>query len=328
MGANPPMTGRISGGRSLSSNDVVNIITNIVPAGGGSTGMKTNQFTTNTVGSPIVGDVNFAGSVTITNASNGAGLTNLNATELRSGTLADARLSGTVITNGDVNARSLSNNFTVVGNTTNTGLIRMTAGSGANMSWTTDGAGNIGYQGGGDGVQGRPNSIDVKSSVRVGIQNGFGLTAGTVSMNASADTVNPGNFGVNNIAGAAIGLFGGTGVSTEKTNLSVAAASGIMKLSAQSGFTFNTAASFTNGIASFYSNTPTSITVAGSPVNFTNTTAVNVDVFVDGVSVTGTVAINGTTIFNTIGQNTVPNVEPGDWVTITYTIGTPTAWYR
>lgn len=84
----------------------------------------------------------------------------------------------------------------------------------------------------------------------------------------------------------------------------------------------------TNGVATFYRTSPTTITVAGSPVNWTNTTTVNVSVYVDGVSVTGTVGINGTTIFNTIGQCTVADVEPGDWVTITYTIGTPTAWYR
>jgi len=45
------------------------------------------------------------------------------------------------------------------------------------------------------------------------------------------------------------------------------------------------------------------------------------------VSVTGTVGINGTTIFNTIGQNTVA-LQPGEWTTITYTLGTPTATWK
>lgn len=175
--ANPPMDGRVSGGRGMSSNDVYNIITNVIPSGG-ATGMKTNQFTTNTIGAPVVGTVNFAGVVVATNTLNnivantftgtnfnaygiftgdgsgltnvtaaalsknskgiflseetsswtvdgdlvgdgsgnltnwngvyatsfsgsGASLTSLNASQLTSGTLPDARLSTSVLTNGD-----------------------------------------------------------------------------------------------------------------------------------------------------------------------------------------------------------------------------------
>ena len=84
-----------------------------------------------------------------------------------------------------------------------------------------------------------------------------------------------------------------------------------------------------SGITSLSSNllAPSSITIGASPVNWTNTFSKNVAVYVDGVSVTGTVAINGGTIFNTIGQNTVL-LEPNEYVTISYTIGTPTAKWK
>lgn len=85
----------------------------------------------------------------------------------------------------------------------------------------------------------------------------------------------------------------------------------------------------TNGVASYASAgaAPTSITVGASPFSWTNTSGMNVVVYADGVSVTGTQGINGGTVFNTIGQNTVV-LGPADYTTITYTIGTPTATWR
>jgi len=78
---------------------------------------------------------------------------------------------------------------------------------------------------------------------------------------------------------------------------------------------------------------PIAITVGASPFNWTNSSASAgggtniVEVYIDGVSVTGTVAINGTTVFNTIGQNTI-RLQPGEYTTITYTLGTPTATFK
>lgn len=82
----------------------------------------------------------------------------------------------------------------------------------------------------------------------------------------------------------------------------------------------------TNGIYSLASNlvAPASITIGASPVNFTNTVGAQMTVYIDAVSVTGTVGLNGTTIFTTIGQNTV-TLQPSEYVTLTFTIGTPTA---
>jgi len=85
----------------------------------------------------------------------------------------------------------------------------------------------------------------------------------------------------------------------------------------------------TNGFVSYISNklAAATITVGASPFSWTNTSGANVHVYVDGVSVTGTVGINGTTVFNTIGQNTI-SLQNGEWTVITYTLGTPTATWK
>lgn len=87
--------------------------------------------------------------------------------------------------------------------------------------------------------------------------------------------------------------------------------------------------SATNGFASYSSNllASTSITVGASPFLWTNSLTKNVVVYVDGVSVTGTVGRNGSTVFGTIGQNTVI-LQPGEWATVTYTLGSPTATFH
>jgi hypothetical protein len=88
----------------------------------------------------------------------------------------------------------------------------------------------------------------------------------------------------------------------------------------------------TNGAVSFSRNliAPVSISVTASPFNFTNSTAGgtggtnNINVFVDGSGVTGSVAINGTTIFSALtGADATVPLQPGEYVTITYSIGTP-----
>lgn len=93
--------------------------------------------------------------------------------------------------------------------------------------------------------------------------------------------------------------------------------------------------SSTNGLASFARNllAPISITVGASPFNWTNSAASSgggtntVVVYVDGLSVTGSLAQNGTTVFGSIGQNTLI-MQPGEYFTLTYTLGTPTATFK
>jgi hypothetical protein len=84
-----------------------------------------------------------------------------------------------------------------------------------------------------------------------------------------------------------------------------------------------------NGIGSTRSNllAPTTITIGTSPVSWTNTLPVNAVVYIDAISVTGTISQNGSQIFSTIGQNTVI-LQPNEYVTMTFTIGTPTAKWK
>lgn len=89
----------------------------------------------------------------------------------------------------------------------------------------------------------------------------------------------------------------------------------------------NTAFTATNGIGSYASNqlAITSITVGASPFSWTNTfNNKNLQVFVDGTGVSVATAINGTTVFQALTGAAYPVIiQPGEWVTVTYSIGTP-----
>ena len=90
--------------------------------------------------------------------------------------------------------------------------------------------------------------------------------------------------------------------------------------------------SVTNGFASYSSNAlaPSSITFPATTVNWTNTFGKNIFLFVDNTGVTGTaVKINGKQIFGSILpiDLTIP-LQPGEWFSETYTVGTPTATWK
>jgi hypothetical protein len=93
----------------------------------------------------------------------------------------------------------------------------------------------------------------------------------------------------------------------------------------------------TNGFVSNSRNlkAPVSISVTGSPLNFTNSSAGgtggtnNVYVFIDGSGVTGSVGLNGTTIFSAlVGADATVPLQPGEYVTVTYSIGTPVLTWK
>lgn len=93
----------------------------------------------------------------------------------------------------------------------------------------------------------------------------------------------------------------------------------------------------TNGFASTSRNlkAPVSISVTGSPLNFTNSSAGgtggtnNVFVFIDGSGVTGSVALNGTTIFSAlVGADATVPLQPGEYITCTYSLGTPVLTWK
>lgn len=92
-----------------------------------------------------------------------------------------------------------------------------------------------------------------------------------------------------------------------------------------------------NGISSYASNTlaPSSITFPASTVNWTNTTAIsggkNICVTIDNAGITGTVInVNGGQVQSTISATGSDKVflQPNDYFSETYTVGTPTATWR
>ncbi len=87
----------------------------------------------------------------------------------------------------------------------------------------------------------------------------------------------------------------------------------------------------TLGVATSKNNkaAPTSITVSASPFSFTNTQPVNIQVFLDANGATTALAYNGTTIFSSlVAGDHAAILQPGDWLTVTYSIATPIMTYR
>lgn len=85
-----------------------------------------------------------------------------------------------------------------------------------------------------------------------------------------------------------------------------------------------------NGFASYASAgaAPTAITFPVSDANWTNTTGVNIELYIDNVGITGTaIKKNGTTILSGIITGYTMLMGPGDYFSETYSIGTPTARY-
>jgi len=83
----------------------------------------------------------------------------------------------------------------------------------------------------------------------------------------------------------------------------------------------------TGGFSSGASNlvASTSIAVGASPFSYTNTIGKNVFVYVDGAGVTGSLAKNGQQLFSAlVGTDVTVPLQPGQYVTVTYTVGTPT----
>ncbi len=114
-----------------------------------------------------------------------------------------------------------------------------------------------------------------------------------------------------------------------------------LRVSDKNGVAAATIIDLTNGVVyanrGFYSQSknllaPATISVGASPFSWTNyvsTAGTNVFVFVDGSGVTGSVAINGTTIYSALaGADATIPLQPGEYVTVTYTIGTPVMFWK
>jgi lysophospholipase L1-like esterase len=81
----------------------------------------------------------------------------------------------------------------------------------------------------------------------------------------------------------------------------------------------------TNGVSSYASNllAVTSIAVSGNPFLWTNTIGININVFVDGGTVTG-IGLNGSFVFTSAGK-TIP-LQPGEWITVTNSVAPTATW--
>jgi hypothetical protein len=92
-------------------------------------------------------------------------------------------------------------------------------------------------------------------------------------------------------------------------------------------------ATATSGFASYSSNTLAlaAISFPNTTVNWTNNFGKNIFVFIDNAGVTGTsLKINGTQISSSLlvtGDTVVP-LQPGEYFSETYTIGTPVAVWK
>lgn len=94
------------------------------------------------------------------------------------------------------------------------------------------------------------------------------------------------------------------------------------------GTVFMTNCVVTNGITSLCSNllAPSSITFPVSGANWTNTTGRNITVYIDEAGVTGTTtSINGTQIYSALVGDMRLDLQPGEYFSQTYTVGTPSA---
>ncbi len=85
---------------------------------------------------------------------------------------------------------------------------------------------------------------------------------------------------------------------------------------------------FDGGIATTAKNlvAPAAISFPATTVNWTNSNAYNIEVYVDNAGVTGSILKkNGTTIFSAISGTLTFHLQPGEYFSETYTLGTPTA---
>jgi hypothetical protein len=90
-------------------------------------------------------------------------------------------------------------------------------------------------------------------------------------------------------------------------------------------------ATLTNGVTSLSSNllAPASITVSGSPFNWTNCFGKNVFVFLDLSGATNTsVKVNGAQIFGAATGTAVIPLQPNEYTTVTYSSGMPAMTWK
>jgi hypothetical protein len=82
------------------------------------------------------------------------------------------------------------------------------------------------------------------------------------------------------------------------------------------------------GVGSYRSNAigPVSFTFPATTVNWTNPINANIEVYIDNSGVTGTaIKKNGTQLFSSLVGDVTIGLQPGEYLSATYSVGTPTA---
>ena len=86
----------------------------------------------------------------------------------------------------------------------------------------------------------------------------------------------------------------------------------------------------TQSISTLRSNllAPTAITFPNSTVNWTNPLNCNIELYIDNTAVTGTaIKKNGTQIFGGLSNDVIIHLQPGEYFSETYSVGTPVGTY-
>lgn len=165
-----------------------------------------------------------------------------------------------------------------------------------------------------------------------------GTGKGTLTLNTNALQYTNNN----NSAGFIVGAGIGTNITATVTNLSPIIFTNVNTLInffAYNGTTTNTLIQATNAlliipnlqvgqIASTESNSlaPASISFPATTVNWTNTFGMNIELYVNNPAVTGTAfKKNGTTIFTSVVGDITIHLQPNEYFSETYTVGTPAA---
>jgi hypothetical protein len=298
------------GGTAVAAYGVTSISTNTLPI---AQIVALGQIVTGGYSAPMT----FSNAVTVDAAhqfnGNGAGLTTLAAGNISSGTLADGRLSA------NVPLLNAANIFTAGQAVTNVSAANQNIDLGGNQAgWALADKGFSCWVG---GYEMFDSAAHMKARTVAG--RVIVITTSQISLD------NGGQYGLSDNSA------GGGDVSALNSCRLGRSASGTWLLS--TNLIARGTGTFTNGVVSNSRRllAPVSISVGGSPFNWTNSSAGgsggtnNVYVFIDGSGVTGSVGLNGTTIFSGVtGADATVPLQPGEYVTVTYSVGTPVMFWK